>query len=176
MMAEFTVCAMAYSAISLQSQNCCQIACGDTDTEKPLHVVFYGIMGQRPECSPIGSRLLEFSMCNSPIPTLFARPGKMPAEPYFELPILLSKLKRLMQFRLGSHDLPIEQGRMARPIVPRYLRRCTLCSRHAPGDERHFMLECPQFDDIRAQYPDLLQDARDSMCNLMWHQRPEGPV
>ncbi len=71
----------------------------------------------------------------------FARPCKMPAEPYFELPISLSKLRRLVQFRLGSHDLPIEQGRMARPIVPRYFRRCTLCSWHAPGDERHFMLE-----------------------------------
>ncbi len=91
----------------------------------------------------------------------FARPGKMPTEPYYELPISLSKLRRLMQFRLGSHDLPIEQGCMARPMVPRYVRRCTLCSQHAPGDERHFMLECPQFDDIRAQYPDLLQDARD---------------
>ena len=89
-------------------------------------------------------------------------------------PISLSKLRRLMQFRLGSHDLPIEQGRMARPIVPRYLRRCTLCSRHAPGDERHFMLECPQFDDIRAQYPNLLQDARDSMRNLMWHQNQKA--
>ncbi len=77
----------------------------------------------------------------------FARPCRMPAEPYFELPISLSKLRRLMQFRLGSHDLPIEQGRMARPIVPRYLRQCILCSCHAPGDERHFMLECPQFDD-----------------------------
>ncbi len=33
------------------------------------------------------------------------------------------------------------------------------------------MLECPQFVDIRAQYPDLLQDARDSMRNLMWHQK-----
>ncbi len=76
-----------------------------------------------------------------------------------------------MQFRLGSHDLPIEQGRMARPIVPRYLRRCTLCSRHAPGDERHFMLECPQFDDIHAQYPDLLQDAHDSMRNLRRRRR-----
>ncbi len=32
----------------------------------------------------------------------FARPGKMPAEPYFELPISLSKLRRLMQFRPGS--------------------------------------------------------------------------
>ncbi len=106
----------------------------------------------------------------------FARPGKMPAKPYFEVPISLSKLRRLMQFRLGSHDfndLPIEQGRMARPIVPTYLRRCTLCSRHA-GDERHFMLQCPQIDDIHAQYPDLLQDARESMHNLMWHQNQKA--
>ncbi len=36
------------------------------------------------------------------------------------------------------------------------------------------MLECPQFDDIRAQYPDLLQDACDSMCNLMWHQNQKA--
>ncbi len=39
---------------------------------------------------------------------------------------------------------------------------------------RHFMLECPQFDGIRAQYPDLLQDARDSMHNLMWHQNQKA--
>ena len=50
-----------------------------------------------------------------------SRPGGMPSEPYFELPISLSKLRSLVQFRVGSHDLPIEQGRMARPAVPRYL-------------------------------------------------------
>ncbi len=54
------------------------------------------------------------------------------------------------------------------------LNALNLCSRHAPGDERHFMLECLQFDDIRAQYPDLLQDARDSMRNLMWHQNQKA--
>ncbi len=36
------------------------------------------------------------------------------------------------------------------------------------------MLECPQFDDIRAQYPDLLQDVPDSMRNLMWHQNQKA--
>ena len=36
------------------------------------------------------------------------------------------------------------------------------------------MLECPQFDGIRAQYPDLLQDARDSMRNLMWHRNQKA--
>ncbi len=42
------------------------------------------------------------------------------------------------------------------------------------GDERHYMLECPQFDDVRAQYADLLQNARDSMRNLMWHQNQKA--
>ncbi len=37
------------------------------------------------------------------------------------------------------------------------------------------MLECPQFDNIRAQYPDLLQDTHDSMRNLMAPE-PGGPV
>ncbi len=74
-------------------------------------------------------------------------------------------MRNLMWHQNQNHDLPIEQGRMARPIVPGYLRRCTLCSRHALGDVRHFMLECPQFDDVRAQYLDLLQNARDSMRN-----------
>ncbi len=36
------------------------------------------------------------------------------------------------------------------------------------------MLECPQFDDIPAQYPDLLEDARDSMRNLMWQQNEKA--
>ncbi len=36
------------------------------------------------------------------------------------------------------------------------------------------MLECQQFDDIRAQYLDLLQYAHDSMHNLMWHQNQKA--
>ncbi len=36
------------------------------------------------------------------------------------------------------------------------------------------MLECPQFDGIRAQSADLLQDARDSMRDLMWHQNQKA--
>ena len=31
----------------------------------------------------------------------------------------ISKLRALVQFRLGSHTLPIEQGRFARPALPR---------------------------------------------------------
>ncbi len=49
-----------------------------------------------------------------------------------------------------------QQGRMARPEI------------------FATVLECPQFDDFRAQYADVLQDARDSMRNLMWHQNQKA--
>ncbi len=48
---------------------------------------------------------------------------------------------------------------------------------HAVGSNGlswHFMLECPQFDDIHAQYPNPLQDARDSMRGLIWHQNQKA--
>ena len=40
--------------------------------------------------------------------------------------------------RMGSHALPVEQGRLAKPAVPRHLRRCTLCGTRALGDETAF--------------------------------------
>lgn len=36
------------------------------------------------------------------------------------------------------------------------------------------MLECPYFDDVRAQYLQLFSDARDSMRNLMWHRNQKA--
>ncbi len=35
-------------------------------------------------------------------------------------------------------------------------------------------VEQAYFDDIRAQYADLLQDSRDSMRNLMWHRNQKA--
>ena len=59
----------------------------------------------------------------------FFRQGRLGFEPYFGIPMPLSRMRLLMQFRMGSHSLPIEQGRLARPVIPRQLRRCTLCER-----------------------------------------------
>ena len=57
----------------------------------------------------------------------FLRPSQLETVPYFEIPMPISRLRLLMQFRMGSHALPVEQGRLARPAIPRHLRRCTLC-------------------------------------------------
>ena len=85
----------------------------------------------------------------------FGRPSKLRFEPYFELPMGSSKLRALVQFRLGSRTLPIEQGHLARPAIPRHLRRCTVCNTRAVGDELHCVFGCPHFSDIRAQFPGL---------------------
>ena len=69
-----------------------------------------------------------------------------------------------------GHALPIEQGRFARPAVPRHLRRCTVCNTQAVGDELHCVFDCPRFSDIRAQFPGLFQDAAGSMRMFMWHK------
>ena len=55
-------------------------------------------------------------------------------------------------------------------IVPRHLRRCTVCDTQAVGDELHCVFDCPHFSDIRAQFPGLFQDAAGCMRMFMWHK------
>ena len=59
-----------------------------------------------------------------------------------------------MQFRMymGSHALLVEQGRLAKPAVPRHFCRCTLCGTRALGDERHFGFDSPHFAYIRRHF------------------------
>lgn len=99
----------------------------------------------------------------------FGRPSKVHCEPYYELPMGITRLRALVQFRIGSHALPVEQGRFARPSLPRHLRRCNLCSTQAVGDELHYVFDCPHFSDIRGQYPALFQDAEGCMRLFVWH-------
>ena len=82
----------------------------------------------------------------------------------------ITRLRALVQFRLGSHSLPVEQGRFVRPCLPRHLRRCDLCNTQAVGDELHYVFDCPRFGAIRAQYSNLFQDAEGSMRLFMWHK------
>ena len=99
----------------------------------------------------------------------FGRPSNLQFEPTYELPMGISKLWALVQFRLGSHTLPIEQGHFARPALPRYLHRCTTCHTQAVGNKLHCMSGCLHFSDIRAQFPGLFPDAAGCMRMFMWH-------
>ena len=100
----------------------------------------------------------------------FLRPSQLKTVPYFELPMPISRVRLLMQFRMGSHALPVKQGRLAKPAVPRHLRPCTLCGTRALGDERHFVFDCPHFAHIRRQFRSLYQDADGTMQCFVWHK------
>ena len=53
--------------------------------------------------------------------------------PYFQIPMPISRLQLLMQFRMGSHTLPVEQGRLTKPAISQHLRHCILCETQAFG-------------------------------------------
>ena len=99
----------------------------------------------------------------------FLRPSQLKTVPCFELPMPISRLRLLMQFRMGSHALPVEQGSLARPAIPRHLR-CTLCETRALGDERHFVFDCPHFTHICRQFHSLYQAADSTMQCFVWHK------
>ncbi len=40
----------------------------------------------------------------------FARPDRTSTEPYYELPLPVTKLRSIFHFRVGAHSLPVEQA------------------------------------------------------------------
>ena len=85
---------------------------------------------------------------------------------YWEVPMSTAKLQRILRFRMGSHLLPIEQGRHLR--LPRHRRVCRLCHTGALGDERHMLLECPALADLRDEYSPSVAKCSGVMARLVW--------
>ncbi len=72
--------------------------------------------------------------------------------------------------RQGSHLLPVDQGRLARPGVPRRLSSCAFCPSGAYGAERHCAFDCPHFTGLRLSFAQLFDDAHGAMRISVWHQ------
>ncbi len=100
-----------------------------------------------------------------------AQPDRVLVEPYFELPRSFTKLRLLFQFRMGSHLLPVEQGRSERPGVPRTSRSCTFSPNGASDDERHRRFYCPRFSGHPLSFARLFDDAHSAISVA---QRPGG--
>jgi hypothetical protein len=95
------------------------------------------------------------------------------APPHIKLCLPFDVARNLAQLRIGSAHLEVEQGRKRRVSVPRADHLCRLCcgedatlshrravlARARTGtssnveDLKHFMLECPVYDDLRAACP-----------------------
>ena len=83
------------------------------------HKVWDGLQVSRRTALSKGAKLCTYF-------AWFFRPGQLRSEPYLDNPMPLSRLRLLMQLRMGSHSLPVEQARLARPVVPRHLRCCNV--------------------------------------------------
>ena len=69
-------------------------------------------------------------------------------------------MQRFLQFRLGSHQLPIVLGRFAG--VVRASRVCTHCGSVAVADELHMNFECPALQAVRQRYASLFSANTDT--------------
>ena len=96
----------------------------------------------------------------------FSRPAHQVCPVYWEVPMSTAKLQKILRFRMGSHLLPIKQGRHLR--LPRHRRVCRLCHTGALGDERHMLLECPALADLRDEYFPLVAECSRVMARLVW--------
>jgi hypothetical protein len=70
-------------------------------------------------------------------------------EPYLLLNQHRFQRRSLAMFRIGVLPLEVETGRYARPATPLDQRICQLCNSHAVEDEKHFLLQCPLYEDQR---------------------------
>ena len=96
----------------------------------------------------------------------FGRPQNAACPSYWESPMRNAKLHRILRFRMGSHHLPVEEGRHFN--LPRASRVCNLCNTDALGDERHMLLECPALAALRLQFSSLLLPCSGVMRRLLW--------
>ena len=57
--------------------------------------------------------------------------------------------RRVMTLFSAGSLLSIETGRYARPPVPVENRLCVVCNENCVESEKHFLLDCPLYDDLR---------------------------
>jgi hypothetical protein len=58
--------------------------------------------------------------------------------------------KALTKIRISAHPLAIESERYCRPIIPRDQRFCKICCKQLVESEKHFLLQCEKYAELRA--------------------------
>lgn len=73
-----------------------------------------------------------------------------------QLPVSARRTQRFLQFRLGSHSLPIATGRFAGGhYLARSDRGCSHCDGVSVADELNMVFECPALPLLRQKYAEL---------------------
>ncbi|MES9880684.1 MAG: reverse transcriptase family protein [Sedimenticola sp.] len=90
-------------------------------------------------------------------------------EPYLEKHLTIKQRSAIARFRCGSFPLAIELGRYRRPMTPLENRVCRVCDERHLEDERHFLVSCTKYADLRVKYfgPLLTDDVPDRLKHLI---------
>ena len=64
-------------------------------------------------------------------------------------------MRDAFKFRTANHKLPIETGRWDGTLLEH--RNCNLCQKDEIGSERHYLLTCDYFSNLRLKY----------LCNII---------
>ena len=92
---------------------------------------------------------------------------------YSQLPVFGRCMQSFLQFRLGSHNLPIVAGRFSGDQhVASVHWVCTHCGGIAVADELHMIHECPVLQPLRLQYAALFtpdDNTMRSFCTTRSH-------
>ncbi len=72
--------------------------------------------------------------------------------------------KTLTRYSLSEHSLAVETGRHRQSWKPREDRLCPLCSQAEVETELHFLLDCPNYSEIRELYLPKLKKNRHKFC------------
>jgi hypothetical protein len=133
-----------------------------------------------------GLAMCTYQAWVSPNPLAADPLNRAVAPPHTKLCLPFEVLRAYAQLRVGWARLEVDQGRQRRPVVPRSQRLCRLCcgedvplalrqavlARTGTADNvedlKHFVAECPVYDDLRAHcqaFPaDLYQRLHDPAC------------
>ena len=63
----------------------------------------------------------------------------------------------ILRLRCTSFPLAIQAGRLGKHKIPRSQRRCKACNQGCVEDEKHFLIECPLYTQIRHRFPDIFR-------------------
>jgi hypothetical protein len=88
---------------------------------------------------------------------------EMRIEPYLNLNLPKKLYCSIARFRLSSHNLNIELGRHKRPYVEPENRLCEKCNLNLVEDEKHFLMVCPKWNNLRLN---LMQVAADDISEF----------
>jgi hypothetical protein len=70
--------------------------------------------------------------------------------------LIILKFESICKIRVGAHSLNIETGRYKNII--RSEKKCTNCSKGDIEDEKHFIVDCPLYENIRVKFFDKVID------------------